>query len=436
MRTLCLNLQGPENPSVAESFLGFSPRVQYREPGFIFADVTSTSALFGGEHKLAEEALSFCRQFYPESTLSIADHPWTAQVLSEQKEFSVVSPTEDVKNLLDLPIDALKNLEGLIAWDAPDEVEEIIQFFQILGIKSIGEIRDFQVEAFQERWGKTGVTLWKRLHGLDRQVISPLLPEEALTEYTYLDFPVSLLPFLTHCIEKRLKKLFSRLQGRGEFLRKLQIQLFCEYSSECHLIEVVPAQPSRDLELFLKLIENKLADVSLDNPIRQLEIEAIPCMERVQQLDFWGPQQEDYDKLSSLISQFNQAHVATGFFHSPQTIWPEENWETTTEFLLSTPLKSQINHCGSSFQIKPSYSQHLSEAPRPSRILETPQRLSDAAVMELHFLSSHPLERLEDSWWYESRGRDYYIAANVYGQMLWVFYDHIEREYFIHGYFD
>ena len=46
----------------------------------------------------------------------------------------------------------LHQLEGLIAWRAPQEIEEIVDFFHMLGISRLGEIRKFQVDSFRERW--------------------------------------------------------------------------------------------------------------------------------------------------------------------------------------------------------------------------------------------------------------------------------------------
>ena len=436
MRTLCLNLQTYETPSIAEGFLNFSPKIQFRKPGYLFADVTDTATLFGGEKQIASEALAYSKQFYPDATVTIADSPWTAQALSEKNNLHIVSPAEDHQEISTLPLNALKKLEGLIAWESLSEVEDIIHFFQLLGLERIGEIQKFQAEAFRERWGTTGSTLWRRLHGLDRQVISPLLPKEALSEYIYLDFPISLLPFLTHSVEKKMVRIFQRLQGRREFASKLRLHLFCEYSNCCHVIEVQPTSPSREGELFLKLIENKLVELDLSNPIREFEIEAITCQECTQPLDLWGPQTETKTKLKKVTNIFNQANIATGFFQPTNSISPEGSGSTTNDYQAAIEQPDTLDICGTSLQVKTSHSHNLSNAPRPSRVLEKPLKLSDAQILDLHFLSDHPIDRSEDNWWQESRGRDYYIALNVVQQLIWIFYDHIEQEYFIHGYFD
>ncbi len=165
-------------------------------------DISSTSKMFGGEMKLLDEALHVSREFFGDAVGAVSDTPWGAQALCADRPNSISQPTKELQDLHAAPLSRLHQLEGLIAWRSNSEVEGIVDFFHMLGINRIGEIRRFEVDSFRERWQETGTLIWKRLHGLDKQVISPLLPTEALRDYIHLDFPVSLLPFLLHCLER------------------------------------------------------------------------------------------------------------------------------------------------------------------------------------------------------------------------------------------
>lgn len=436
MRTLCLNFQRDAKPSVAENFLAFSPRVHYRAPGLVFMDITSTAKIFGGERHLLQEALKVSREFFAETVGAVSDSPWGAQALCAENPDSISIPTRELQDLDSAPLARLHQLEGLIAWHSSSEVEGIIDFFHMLGIHRLGEIRRFDLDSFRERWQNTGTLIWKRLNGLDKQVISPLLPSDALQDYVHLDFPVSLLPFLLHSLEKCMRRLIARLQGRGEFAQKVIVQLFCEYSGKVHLIELQPASPGRQLDLFMKLLEHKLSEVNLDNPIKQIAVEVCPVPEKVQQFSFFEPRISDGEKLSQLVSVFNQARLTTGFLKSKDEILPENSWEITPEFEDYDPIEDAIEINGNSFQIKPAYSSTLAHAPRPSRLLKKPKFLNEHEVNRLQFLSHQPIERLEDGWWESSRGRDYYFALSSKGDFVWLFYDRIENKYFLQGYFD
>jgi protein ImuB len=421
---------------VAENFLTFSPRVHYRAPGLVFLDITSTAKMFGGEKALLGEAVQLAREFYPETVGAVADTPWGAQALAAEMPNTISLPTQELKDLSAAPLSRLHQLEGLIAWRSTSEVEEIVDFFHMLGINRLNDIRKFQIDSFRERWQETGTLIWKRLHGLDKQVISPLLPTEALQDFVYLDFPVSLLPFLLHCLERSLRRLMGRLQGRGEFAKKMIVTLFCEYSEKVHVIELEPAAPSRNLELYMKLLENKLAEVALDNPIKQLEVEIIPVPEKTQQLSFFEPRVSDKEKLEQLVSVFHQASLTTGFLRPQDEIMPEESWRVTPEFEEYDPVGDAVEVEGQSFQIKPAYAATLAQAPRPSRLLKKPRALGDQELDRYQFLSAHPIERLEDSWWESSRGRDYFFALSPKGEFVWIFFDRIENQHYLHGYFD
>lgn len=402
----------------------------------MFVDVASTAHLFGGESGLLDEVEHLTEEFFPGATAAVADSPAAAQVLTTLKPFHIVPPQQERDELKDLPLSALVHLEGLLAWRAVREIEDVIDFFYSLGLKQIGDLHRFSLESLRERWGETGATLWRRIHSRERQVISPLLPTEPLTDYVHFDFALSLLPLLLHSVENGLRRLFARLQGRGECAAKVLLHLHCEYSNRYHLIEIKPVKPNRQLDLYMKLIENKLAEVDLENPIKEFSIEILAAPEKVQQLDFWEPRESDQDKLHALISVFHQAQLTTGFLRPRAEILPEDSWELTSEFSSEDLIDDQLEIDGQTFQLKPTHSRALSEAPRPSRLLPQPQPISEARRRRLKFLSSVPVERLEDGWWDASRGRDYYFALSPEGQALWVFHDRIEDRFFLHGYFD
>lgn len=436
MRTLCLNLQKQERPSVAENFLVFSPKVHFRDPGLVFVDVASTSHLFGGEQALMTEALALTKDFYPDATASIADTPFAAQVFSSYHSEYIATPTHDIDEIKPMPLNALSHMEGLIAWRSQREIENVIQFFQILGMNCVGEIKDFEVESFRERWQSTGSLLWKRLHGLDKQIISPLEPSVFLQDYIYLDFPISLTSFLLHSLEKSLKRLFARLQGRCEFAQKVQIHLQCEYSNQCHMVELAPAHPSRDLDTYMKLLENKLESINLENPIKEIELSIVTCNEKIQQLDFWQPRASDTDKLNKLVNILDQAELTTGFLKLQDSVWPEESWSVSSEYEAYEAIADTIEFEGKAYQVRPSYSKSINHAPRPSLILKEPKPLPAYEFQRLQLLSAYPVERIENDWWDQSRGRDYYIALSNQGRCLWVYHDLIEDAYYVHGYFD
>ncbi len=380
---------------------------------------------------------------------AVADTPSGAQAFATSHHGTIVPPGEERDRLKDLSLPLLLQLEGLEPWEKVSAVENVITFFMMLGFKNVGDLSRFSLASLQERWGEIGALLWKRIHAQDQQVISPLLPTEPLNDYLHLDFPVSLVSLILLSVEKSVEFLFARLQGRRLFAQKLVLTLHCEYSKTQHRIEIEPASPSRDRDLFLTLIEQRLGNLDLNNPVHDFEIGVISCPEKIQQLDFFEPRNHDQEKMRTLLSLVAQSSIKPGFYHIEPSILPEQSWrvdfqpqETETVLEKDTEPAPALTtgHKTTAIAVtpKPRYGAAVKRAPRPTRILHKPRLIPLGEMEYLKILSTHPIERLENGWWNTggSTSRDYHFAVSPRGECLWIFQDLKTDEYFLHGYFD
>ncbi|MFN7263220.1 MAG: hypothetical protein ACK5UJ_05390 [Pseudobdellovibrionaceae bacterium] len=445
MRTLCLNLQKVQEPSCAEVFLKFSPRVQFRYPQYVFLDIESTASLFGGEFSVLKQSIDLARQFSTQATGAIADHPAVAQILSNYRPFELIKPGEDFQTLRHLSVAVLPELEGLYPWTKPRQIEHIVQFFQSLGFHTIDDIQHFQLTSFRERWGETGIALWRRLHGKDTQVISPLTPQDPFQGYGYFDDPVYHIPVLMQKIDPQMTYLFLRLEGLNRFAQKMEIILHCEYSQQKHSLFVEPVSPSRDLRLYRDLLLRKLDHLGLENPIREFDISVYDVPEKIEQLDFFEPRDLTEDRWRRLISFAKQSGCEMGFLQMKPAHLPEDSFEIQTEWPQEFNPKDLVKIEDDSIQVKSVYAKALAKSPRPSLLLKEPLQLSRLAIQKLQMLTRFPAERIESAWWNllkkkedsaQFENRDYYYALSSEGQMLWVYLDRLKKEYYLHGYFD
>lgn len=463
--------------AVAEAFLKYSPRVSIRSaPGgnnfFVFIDIASTSHLFAGasceeddkrknataprplnqgEENLMRSAIRLARDLGFSAQCAVADTPAGAQAFAIALPGTILPPGEERDRLKELSLPLLLHLEGLVRWERIAAIESIVTFFLMLGCKTIGDLSRFTADSFRERWGETGALIWKRIHAKDRQVVSPLVPTDPLEDYVHLDFPVSLVSLLLHQVQKSIAFLFARLQGRRLVAQRLTLILHCEYSNARHKIEIEPVTPSRDRSLFLTLIENRLNDLDLENPIRDFEIQVTPVPEKSQQLDFFEPRVSDQDKVETLMSLLTQSSLKPGFYQIEPSLLPEKGWSLTASPHERKQAKDLLEPIHLEFfrnkdegdappavAPRPHYGAHVMRAPRPTRLLPTPRPLSLEELERLKILSRNPIERLESGWWTsgETPKRDYYFAVSPEGQCLWIFQDPSTEEYFLHGYFD
>lgn len=452
MRTLCLHLPPLEQSCAAEAFLVLSPRVQFRLPHFVFIDLESTAGLLGGEDRALSRALEIAIALgVPQAQAAIADHPATAQLLAVHRPQSISAATDDTTTLKSLPLKFLTDFEGLVAWPQRRRIEHIISFFESLGIHHIDGIWGLSLVSFRERWGETGVTLWKRLHQQEGQVISPLLPTEPFESYAYFDDPVSLVPFLENRLHELLRFLFLRLEGQGRFAQSLQLILHCEYSSTRHQIRVEPVSPSRNLRLFADLLSAKLAQLDLENPIRECEIQLFDVAEKVDQLDFFEPRDSSEERWQRLISFAQQAEVEVGFLELVPQHFPENSYHVKADWPRVLAATDKIERIDQAIQVKSVYAKGLLNSPRPTLLLETPKALNLSDLKRFRKMSFFPTERIEASWWARLRDsmrdslkkndappkdRDYYFAISDAGELVWIYQERQSKNYFLHGYFD
>ncbi len=436
MRILCLNLQQNQESSCAEIFLKFSPRVQFRYPHYIFIDIESTAGLFGGELQTLKKAVDLARTISATATGAIADTPPVAQLLVNYRPFEITKSGEDFKMISRLPVSAIVEMEGLDPWRQKRPVDHIAQVFQSLGMDWMEDLLHFQQASFRERWGEVGVLLWKRIHGLDFQVVSPLNPQDPLMEYVYFDDPVSQIQSLLEMIRPQMQYLFLRLDGLARFALKMQITLFCEYSDKKHVISIEPTSPSRDLILFKDLLYKKIEKMDLQNPIREVEIFIYDAPENVQQMDFFEPRDTTEDRWRRLISFAKQADIEMGFLQIEPSHMPEESFSLQSNWPKDFSPKDLVEWQGSAVQVKSVYAKGLADSPRPSLLLKQPMALSKAMLSKIKMLTRFPIERIQSSWWKKAKERDYYFAVSGEGQLLWVYQELQTEKYYLQGYFD
>ena len=442
MRTLCLHFsnQAQDLAALAEVFVALSPRVQARDPDFIFADIESTAGLLGGEHRTLELARQLATSAQVEVKAAIADHPAVAQALLFQG-ISISPAGEDQKTLGQLAPEALLQLEGLKEWPQRRHIEHVIGFFKMLGVHSLQEIFAFPQSHFRERWGDLGITLWKRLHAQDEQVISPLIPEQPFTAYRYFDNPISMSDLLMTEIHPSLQFLFLRLSGLGRFARRLDLIFHCEYSSHRHAVAIEPVSPNRDQKLFEDLLSQKLDNLDLENPIREFEAHLFDVPEKIQQMDFFEPRDASEDRWQRLISFAKQGEIEMGFLEPLPKHFPEESFHLKAdwpEILASTDFIERDNEA---IQIKSVYAKNLMNSPRPTLLLKKPQLLSRGQLKHYRKMTFFPSERIQASWWArlqnpKSTNRDYYFALSLQGELVWIYQERESKEFYLHGYFD
>jgi len=427
MRTLCLQLNDNYNENVRENFLAFSSRVKFRRPGLLFADVTDSITKFGGEKPFLRELASFNKDFFPQAKAAIASTPSLAQIFNHSQDgYFHCTPQEESIRFKELPLAELHNLEGLVAWSSQEEVEDIITFFRVLGFETIGDIHSFNVGSFRQRWGKTGESMWKKLHGDEKQLITPIKNNSSYVDNLELSFPISLKPYLLHTLENHCRKLLNAIKRDRCEATKLVVYLHCEYNYDVHMIEILPNDSYLNLMYIYEALEKKLCSLELANPIRKMDVEFFACRPHGTKFFSWHKKQIK-NKHSSQIKLCQTKPVVSGSI-SPQTYDHYDSDWILVEGLDDSPAKVDVG--GQQLELNICNLKTEPWSPR-LELYDTMKELPSLKDYKCLSPTENSAYGLGDGG--SERGRSYFVALDEFKNKVCICFDHLEQRYFLKG---
>jgi len=205
-----MNAYEHESKHIRAILRGFTPDIEPISIDEAFLDVTGCLRLFGSKQDLArkiEERIETERNLT--ASIGIAPNKLVAKICSDldKPEGLVVVEAEDVEPFLrPLPVGKL--------WGVGEKTEEMLGH---LGVKTVGDLADFDRRELARRFGKHGEGLWALAHGWDNR---PVKPREAAKsvgrEHTFeedtaeTELIVSTLMWLCEDVARRLRKAGQR----------------------------------------------------------------------------------------------------------------------------------------------------------------------------------------------------------------------------------
>jgi DNA polymerase-4 len=152
---------------IREIFERFTPLVEPLSLDEAFLDVTGSQHLFGPTAEIGRKIKQAVRE---ETRLvvsvGVAPNKFLAKIASDLRKpdgFVVVEPGRVQEFLDPLPVERL--------WGVGKQSNRV---FQGLGIRTIGQLRQWPVETLKSRFGSSGECLWELAHGIDDR---PVVPE-------------------------------------------------------------------------------------------------------------------------------------------------------------------------------------------------------------------------------------------------------------------
>jgi DNA polymerase-4 len=197
---------------IREIFERFTPLVEPLSLDEAFLDVTGSEHLFGPAEEIGRRIKQTIREeLRLVASVGVAPNKFLAKIASDLKKpdaLVVVAP-DKVQEFLDpLPVERL--------WGVGKQSSKV---FQRLGIRTIGQLRQWPLDALQAQFGSSGEHLWNLAHGRDDRPVVPEREAKSISHETTFENDISdmdvlraWLVDLTDQVGCRLRR--HRLRGR------------------------------------------------------------------------------------------------------------------------------------------------------------------------------------------------------------------------------
>ena len=203
---------------IREIFDRYTPLIEPLSLDEAFLDVTASEALFG---PAPEIALSIKKDIVTElelvASVGVAASKFIAKLASDLDKpdgLVVVEPGQEQTFLDPLPVGCV--------WGIGRASGEV---FRGLGIHTIGELREYPLEALQGRFGRHGEQLWRLARGIDERAVVPDHEAKSISHETTFERDIDDDSILRSWMLELTEQVGRRLRRHQLRARTVQIKV-------------------------------------------------------------------------------------------------------------------------------------------------------------------------------------------------------------------
>jgi nucleotidyltransferase/DNA polymerase involved in DNA repair len=405
-----------------------SPSVQEEEPGVYFVDTSGLTLLYKSEKGLANKIISAIRaKLYP-VRVGIAKNKFLARVaaeISQTSPFTIITAGTEKKFLKDIPTDYL-NISG-----------EVLDRLEDLGIKTIGEISDFNGNEMALRFKSEGTNLSLRSKGSDPELFSPETLSEKLSRRVVLTYSIDRTDAIISHIEKLLDELFGRLKKTGHTADRILIHLRLEDRTDISF-DVTLDKPTVNTRKFIRQAKLELGKQELLSGVNEIRLTIPRTLPQISE------QLELQKRTSNVLTRENIVNIPDFrklcFPEIHSSFLPERNFHLS-------PVSSSQRRTNGSVQMTDwshPYAMHLISGLRllqPPKVATVVTEDGAPQAIVLGNISQKIKKRqgpwqISGEWWDKGFDRLYYEIETSDKKLYLLFYDRLSSRWYIHGIFD
>jgi protein ImuB len=420
--------------------LTFTPGASLAPPNAVVADIGGSLRLFSGLPRVAARLVGGAHALGYAARLGLAPTPGAALLFARAGRAQAVTDVAQLPELLSpLPLtlvdldDALRTTLGQA------------------GITTFGQAAALPRDGLARRGGADCMATLDRALGRVADPRSPFVPPPRFASKLDLPAPVHDAQALGFGVNRLVQELATWLTARGLGVRRLQLTLAHErYVRQRGLpataVSFALGAPARTSAHLTGVLRERLARVALPAPVESITLtseETAPLAGRNLGLlpgdEAMAVEVPLVDRLRARLGEDAVIRLTPHAEHRPEQAMRDvavsaaesgrPALKRKTGARPATPFEAGTGD--------------LPEGPRPLWLLAEPQPLA-------HLLETKPWipswklrdgpERIESGWWDGSDvRRDYFVAENPQGEIMWIYRDHRfgvdNGEWFLHGVF-
>ena len=379
----------------------YTPRVSLEPPDSVLLEVRGSLRLFGGSRRLLAQIHAQLGAAGLMPQLALTPTPLASLWLVRAGTERTLGRREDLAGCIAaLPL-------ACTSWPEPS-----LRSLATMGVRTVGDCMRLPRDGFARRFGPGMLEMLDRALGRRPDPRGAFLPRERYTARRDLEPEVEQLGELDATAAPLLAGLCVFLRQRQRGIQEIELH-FEHRESPATRLRLRFAEPVADPFRITRLLSERLARVTLPEPVRALRIRSGALLElRTEPHALFAMDRRRADSGVPRLVERLQARLGADAVYGLRLVAehrPERRMGTVP---ISRKPGSEDEHGG-----------EIGTVPRPLWLLAEPQALGAGQPrFEGDLELEEDPERIESGWWDGSDvTRDYYVARNPAGARLWLF---------------
>jgi len=394
---------------------------QYNEHVLIL-EIGKSETLFKSLKNILKLIENDLMSFKIESSFGLANTPKAAVLISYKEHKTTDNLTSQIDSI---PLNII------------DQPPSIIAKLQHCGFEKLNDIKHIKHGDLGVRFGKGLLIYLRQVYGDLADPQEAIIPPEIFEAYVDFSEPISNSRWIHQEINKLLNELSEFIEARQLLCRSFIWRFFHENNRLIKTINI-GINNQQDLNNTLKQLTSlKLEKVKLTWEFSRIELSSKDLVtKQLFNTDLFDtisckqPYQQLKDKLISRLGNNAVYGIDTKQEYLPEMAHRQHK-KGDTLVKEQGPVHYSVNSDKESTNT-------LSQYEQPLWLLSNPTQIKGNKMnpnLEGPLFLIHGPNRLSSQWWLRLQSRDYFIARQKSGRLLWIFFDRVKKHWFLHGLF-